>query len=607
MKCQSCGTALPPNVRLCPNCGTLQQDTRPAPRLQATQPQSRVSTGPRRIGLTLAIIAGFSCALLALLVGSGYAGYQTGLNDRATLQAQELDKFFQKGLEDMAAGRLLLAEADFEYVLRNNPDYPEAGRMLQEVRQRRAELERVEPTPTTSLRDAIADVYMAARKAYDDGDLEAAIAQLTQVRRLDPTFETQAVEEMLFNASYTYGLSLLDRDRLEEGVYYLEQAAALRPLDGEAAIQAEYAKLYMTALGYWNVNWERAIERFGELASIAPGYKDTYDRYVTAHILYADSFAARSDFCPAEPLYQKSLALRPDLTVQAKLEEVAAGCLTATPVPLTGTIPLTGTPIAVPGITSGRLAYPVYDEATGSYTIYAISPGSSPFPAAVGGQPAWQPNGPSLAYRILGVGINAINLSSGQAASIASAGAAWPTWSPDGSRIAYAQRDVAGEFQIVVARLDGVAPPVELGPGKSPTWGPGGVLAYAGCDASGCGIMVDNPDDPDPPVRLTASANDTPTSWSPDGFNISYYSDADGDWDIYFVNTAGGVAQVTNSPGDDGMPAWSPDGAHLAFASNRDGEWAVYTIRFDGQELVKAISLGLSSPNWFNERLAWAP
>ncbi len=606
MKCMSCGVSLPPDVRLCPNCGTLQKHTRPAPSSARTHLPTSTRSG-RHIGITLLIIAGFACVLLTTLAGSGYAGYQVALGDRATLQAQEIGRFFQRGLDDLAAGRLALAEKDFEYVLQRNPDYPDAARYLQEVRQRIADQQRVVPTPTTSLRDALREVYDEAQQAYDAQNWEDAISRLTQLRRLDRAFESEVVADMLFNASYAYGLQLLDQDRLEEGVYYLEQAATLRPLDADASLQAEYAKLYLTARGYWNVNWDRAIERFGELVNLAPGYKDTFDRYVTAHILYADAYVARGDYCPAQPLYQQAIALRPDAMVQAKLEQSTIGCLTATPVPLTGTLPISGTPIAVPGITAGRLAYPVFDEATGSYTIYAISPGGSPFPAAAGGQPAWQPNGPSLAYRVLGVGINVIDLSTGLAASVAPAGAAWPTWAPDGTRVAYAQRDAAGNFRLILTRLDGAAPPIDLGPGKSPVWGPTGLLAYAGCDGSGCGIMIDNPDDPQPPVRLTASANDTPTSWSPDGFNIAYYSDADGDWDIYFVNTAGVVAQVINSPGDDGMPAWSPDGAHLAFASDRDGEWAIYTVKFDGSELTKAITLGPSNPNWINERLAWSP
>jgi hypothetical protein len=104
-------------------------------------------------------------------------------------------------------------------------------------------------------------------------------------------------------------LELLDEDRLEEGVFYLEQAAKLRPLDEDATQQAEYAKLYLTARGYWNVNWDLAIERFGELVAIAPGYKDGYARYVDAHVLYADSYANSGDYCPAQPLYQEAMRL----------------------------------------------------------------------------------------------------------------------------------------------------------------------------------------------------------------------------------------------------------------------------------------------------------
>lgn len=610
MKCQSCGALLPEAARICPNCGTLQQPSRR--QLQPfivtdAPPAPERSARLARIARALIIVAGFACVLLALISGSGYLGYQTGLADRATLQAQEVDRFFQQGLQDLAADRLELAQADFEYVLQNNPDYPDAALRLQEVRQRIAARQTIVPTPTTSLREALQEVFRSAQQAYDARDWSKAITGLSQVRRLDPTLETQAVEEMLFQASYTYGLQLLEQDRLEEGLYYLEQAAALRPLDQDAALQVEYAKQYLVALGYWNVNWDKAIERFGALAAIAPGYKDTFDRYVRAYILYADAYVAHSDYCPAQPLYQKAVSLRPDASVQAKLEETIAGCLAATPTPITGTLPITGTPMAVPGVTVGRLAYPVFDATSGAYTIYAISPGSAPFAAAIGGQPAWQPGAPRLAYRVLGVGINVIDLSTGGASQIAPAGSAWPTWSPDGSRIAYALRDASGNFRLAVTRLDGSTAPVDLGPGKSPVWGPNGLLAYAGCDGSGCGVMIDNPDDADPPVRLTASADDTPTSWSPDGFNIAYYSDADGDWDVYFVNTAGGVAQVVNSPGNDGMPAWSPDGAHLAFASDRDGAWAVYTVKFDGGELTKAIELGPQSPNWSNERLAWSP
>ncbi len=42
------------------------------------------------------------------------------------------------------------------------------------------------------------------------------------------------------------------------------------------------------------------------------------------------------------------------------------------------------------------------------------------------------------------------------------------------------------------------------------------------------------------------------------------------------------VSQITNDPGHDVMPAISPDGQNLAFASNRQGNWNIYIIGTDG-------------------------
>jgi Tol biopolymer transport system component len=118
--------------------------------------------------------------------------------------------------------------------------------------------------------------------------------------------------------------------------------------------------------------------------------------------------------------------------------------------------------------------------------------------------------------------------------------------------------------------------------------------------------MFRNPDKADPPVRLTGSANDVPSSWSPDGFNISYYSNVSGDYDLFFCNTAGGVQQVTNGPGNDVAGAWGPDGAHVAFLSDRDGTWSVYIAKYDGTELTR-IAIAPQGGSWAAQRISWMP
>ena len=47
--------------------------------------------------------------------------------------------------------------------------------------------------------------------------------------------------------------------------------------------------------------------------------------------------------------------------------------------------------------------------------------------------------------------------------------------------------------------------------------------------------------------------------WSPDGSNIVFMSNFDGNWEIYVMNAEGlGIRNVTNDPGYDSYPAWRP-------------------------------------------------
>src|SRR2546426_6115587 len=53
-------------------------------------------------------------------------------------------------------------------------------------------------------------------------------------------------------------------------------------------------------------------------------------------------------------------------------------------------------------------------------------------------------------------------------------------------------------------------------------------------------------------TRLTDNTfRDFPTAWSPNGAQILFQSDRDGDEELYVMNTDGtGVTRLTNSPGD---------------------------------------------------------
>ncbi|HOS80607.1 MAG TPA: hypothetical protein PLJ24_10145, partial [Anaerolineae bacterium] len=128
-----------------------------------------------------------------------------------------------------------------------------------------------------------------------------------------------------------------------------------------------------------------------------------------------------------------------------------------------------------------------------------------------------------------------------------------------------------------------------------------------GCDDTGCGIIVDNPDDDQPGTRLTASSDDTAASWAPGGNLLAYMTNVTGNWDIMLLNTSGGVAQLTYESSDEGLPVWAPDGSGVAFISNRDGKWALYIVDPEGKNPRRILDLGVEMPGWQHQRLSWAP
>ncbi len=104
-------------------------------------------------------------------------------------------------------------------------------------------------------------------------------------------------------------------------------------------------------------------------------------------------------------------------------------------------------------------------------------------------------------------------------------------------------------------------------------------------------------------ARAGGSAQDP--VWSPDGTQIAYASDVDGDYDIYVVSANGGIPQrVTDNNATDWQPTWSPDGDQIAFASDYQsttpGLMEIWRVGVDGGDLTQLTNATNSSfsPAW---------
>jgi TolB protein len=103
-------------------------------------------------------------------------------------------------------------------------------------------------------------------------------------------------------------------------------------------------------------------------------------------------------------------------------------------------------------------------------------------------------------------------------------------------------------------------------------------------------------------TRLTTTAGyDAECSFSPDGKQVLFVSDRDGDPDIFVMNADGtDVRQLTNSPGYDGGPFFSPDGKWIAYRTDRVEKdlLQIHVMRADGSA---------DTPLTSGQGVRWAP
>ena len=168
----------------------------------------------------------------------------------------------------------------------------------------------------------------------------------------------------------------------------------------------------------------------------------------------------------------------------------------------------------------------------------------------------------------------------------------YPTLSPDMTRLL-----VATQYGRVNRREDrGVEVAVGAGPGswEAPFGDP-------------LVTLFDGP-------KSAPGVYDSAGTWSPDGAQIAFESDVDGDMDIYVMNADGtGVRRLTGAEPDadahDEGPAWSPDGLQIAFTSgtgNLTGD--IHVMNADGSDVRRITDNQDPRPGWArDESPDWQP
>lgn len=219
-----------------------------------------------------------------------------------------------------------------------------------------------------------------------------------------------------------------------------------------------------------------------------------------------------------------------------------------------------------------------------------------------------------------------LDVASGQVASLhqGTGFSVWPRWSPDGSLVAYASNETGNDrIGIFVAHADGTEPVNILGDGRmlenggpsALSWSPDGSrIAFAGKDlrTGRVGVWTVNADGTD--ERAVLDGHWESVSWSPDGERLLLpgvpATDAQSEqFDLYTVRLDGsGLLRLTHDGLVERAPSWSPDGTRIVFAErtveadNPDYGQDVFVMDADGSNVRRVTE-------WagFDSFPVWAP
>ena len=314
----------------------------------ATKPNLVRQDSKRKKRLWIWALLGLMLLITTTGIGA-LAGYQSGSQAKQAWELaqgkQAIQEQFDLGVQDLSAGRYDVARQRFEYVLSQDPSFPNATEKLaQAIQVLYATATPTSPPPTftpTPTRDLqpIQDLLKQAQAFIADQDWSRAIDTLSALRDSDSNYQVTVVDGMLYLALRNRGVDNIMRNNdLEGGTYDLALAERFGPLDVEANQARNLARLYMYGSSFWEAYPEQAVYYFSQVAAAAPYLRDASgwtarERYRSSLIQYGDQFAANEDWCKAQDQYEQALAIRSDDKLQETVANAALKCSPPTDTP----------------------------------------------------------------------------------------------------------------------------------------------------------------------------------------------------------------------------------------------------------------------------------
>lgn len=258
-------------------------------------------------------------------------------------------------------------------------------------------------------------------------------------------------------------------------------------------------------------------------------------------------------------------------------------------------------------------AYPAPDQE--AYPAYpGLEPTSAPIPDFGGNAPAFEGQIAFHSERFGNLQVFILDGESGEVTQVTSEAykAYEPAWSPDCQSLLYSHElgvnnseiyQISPRGQLALPFLEEVrTPTLEW----SPAWSPqGDLVAFQSNPGAQINICFATPTGALTECMAQTSYSNAHPSWSPDGSQLLFISNRDGNWDVYLSNSLSGEGAINLSQ-NDGVnfhPRFSPDGQRIVFESDVNGSFDIYVMDADGGNLQR-LTTGNgdeSDPSWIDD------
>lgn len=278
-----------------------------------TEPTPLTDTKPRKAkNRRVAVLIG-ALIIIAAVVFGVLGGYAQAMGTRMALQqtseSKSIAEQFTLAEKDFAEKRYDLARERLDYILKKDQSYPGAVDLLTKLMVQMMVTPSpiptltptLTPTPDTRAQEAIFAQAEAQLKAKDWTNL---LATLDALRKAHPGYRAAKVDGMYYSGLRNRGMDQIlgigayaQTSNLEGGIYDLTLAERFGPLDGTSDGIRTWARMYIIGASFWELDWEKAVFYFEQVAAQAPNLRDASNftagaRYYQALLKYGDHIVA---------------------------------------------------------------------------------------------------------------------------------------------------------------------------------------------------------------------------------------------------------------------------------------------------------------------------